>query len=65
MTVFDAYLVNQEYEKTHKELQFKPCNWMLSGLNFNGPIEDRVNTLPDDSIAIDKTKNYVNKKLKR
>jgi radical SAM superfamily enzyme YgiQ (UPF0313 family) len=64
MTVFDAYLVNQEYEKTHKEFQFKPCNWMLSGLNFSGPVEDRINKFPDEAVAINKTKNYINKKLK-
>ena len=63
MTVFDAYIVNEEFKKIHQDMKFKPCNWMLSGLTFSGSIEDRVTKFPDESIALEKIKNYISKKI--
>ena len=61
MNVFDAYILNRKFEKTNEK--FKPCNWMISGLTFSGDIENRINELPKEDVALTKVKKYINLKL--
>jgi len=61
MNIFDAYILNQKFEKTHED--FQPCNWMISGLTFSGPVESRILNVPNEDLARTKIKNYILKKI--
>jgi len=63
MNIFDAYIMNQKFEKTHET--FQPCNWMISGLTFSGTVESRIGATPNENLALVKVKSYINKKLSR